>query len=131
MEEKYQRMIDYMNTVDDFNAHNGIRLVEVRDDYASCRVDMDEHSLNPQGITHGGLLFAMCDFVAGYAVLSTDRPMVTQSSSFNFLRPGTGSYLFAEGLPVKVGAKTAVVDGLVYDDQHRLLAKGTFTYFFI
>jgi acyl-coenzyme A thioesterase PaaI-like protein len=35
------------------------------------------------------------------------------------------------GIPIKVGKRTAVVEGSVYDDRDRLVAKGTFNYFFI
>ena len=37
-EERYERMIEYMNTVEDFNLHNGIKLLALADNYASCRV---------------------------------------------------------------------------------------------
>ncbi|MEG1190778.1 MAG: PaaI family thioesterase [Oscillospiraceae bacterium] len=130
--ENLQRMIDYVNEIPDFNMHNGIVLTEVRENYASCRAKLTGDSLNPQGIVHGGLLFAMCDFAGGYSVCSDSRPLVTQTSSFSFLRScGDGEYLWAEGIPVKVGKRTAVVDSMVYDDKNTLLAKGTFTYFYV
>lgn len=130
MSEKFQRMIDYMNGVVDFNFHNGIKLTEVREDYAECRVDLVPESFNAQGIVHGGLIFAICDVATGFALSGDDRPAVTGGASMNFLRPGLGTYLRAVGEPVKIGRRSAIVEGTVYDDQNRLIAKGTYTYFY-
>lgn len=133
MSSKYKSLIDYANSLTDYNQCNGIKVVDIRKDYAECRVDLTKGSFNPQGIVHGGLLFAICDVAAGYAASGDDRRCVTSGASFSFLNKVTATqkYIRAVGTPIKVGRSTAVVESCVYDDRDKLVAKGTFNYFFI
>ncbi len=126
--EQYQHVIDYMKTIDCFNSYNGIRLTHFRDGYAEGRVELTKNSLNPNGKVHGGLMFAMSDYIGGFVASADDRPCVTQGSSFNFLRPAAGEYLICRAEPVKIGSRLAIVDVSVFDDREKLVAKGTFTY---
>lgn len=130
-DERYERMVDYLNTVPDFNYHNGIKLLELRDSFASCKVELTADSMNPQGMAHGGIVFAICDVAAGYAAAFIDRPLVTQASSINFLRPAFGSYLIAKAEPIKVGKTVSVVEARAYDDQDRLVAIATVTLHYV
>jgi len=130
-EERYAKMVDYMNTVPDYDYHNGIKLVELRDNYASCRVELTPETMNAQGMAHGGIIFGLCDVAAGYAAASVDRPLVTQGSNISFLRPAMGSYLFAKAEPIKVGKTVSVVESRAYDDQDRLVAVANFTLFYV
>ncbi len=130
-EERYARMVEYMNTVEDFNYHNGIKLIELKDNYASCRVAITPEEMNSQGMAHGGIVFSILDVAAGFAAAFVDRRLVTQAANVNFLRPAVGEYLFAEAEPIKVGKTIAVVESKAYDDQQRLVAYATFTVFYI
>ena len=129
-EERYERMIEYMNTVADFNLHNGIKLLELADNYASCKVELTPEVMNSQGIAHGGIVFAILDVAAGYAAAFVDRRLVTQAANISFLRPAVGEYLIAKAEPIKVGRTISVVEAKAYDDQDRLVAYATFTVFY-
>lgn len=129
-EERYTQMIDYMNAVPDYNYHNGIKLMELDDNYASCKVELTQYSMNAQGIAHGGIIFALLDVAAGYAAAFVNRPLVTQASNINFLRPAMGTYLVAKAEPIKIGKTVSIVDSRAYDEQDRLVAQATFTLFY-
>lgn len=129
-EERYAQMIDYMNDVPDFNRHNGIHLIELRDDYAVCRVELTSDALNPQGMAHGAIIFAICDVAAGYAAAYVDRRCVTQAANIYFLRPACSGYLTAKAEPIKVGRTLSVVEAKAYDDEGRLIAEATFSVFY-
>ncbi len=129
-EERYSKIIDYMNTVPDFNLHNGIKLTELRDNFASCRVELTQESINAQGMAHGGIIFSICDVAAGFSAASIDRRCVTQAANINFLRPAQGTYLIAKAEPIKVGKTISVVEAKVYDDLERLIAVSTFSVFY-
>lgn len=131
MKEKYQAMADYLNDVNDFNFHNGIKITDIDDDHAECRVELTQQSMNSEGIVHGGLIFALCDVATGFALCADDRPSVTSGSSMNFLRPATGTSLRAVGQIIKSGKRISVVEGRVFDDRDRLIAVGTFEHFFV
>lgn len=128
---KYQKAMEYANAIPDFNDHNGMKLTCVEDGFAEARVELKMNSMNPQGIAHGGLLFSLCDFVGGWSVCGESKRLVTQDASFHFLRPARGSFVRAEGRPVKVGRTLAVVDSTAFDENGRMVAKGTFTYFIL
>ncbi len=129
-EERYEKMIEYMNAVPDFNFHNSIKLLELADNYASCKVELSSNSLNSHGIAHGGIVFSILDVAAGYAASFIDRPLVTQAANINFLRPAMGEYLIAKAEPIKVGKTISVVEARAYDDHDRLVAHGTFSVFY-
>ena len=129
-EDRYSQMIDYMNSVPDFNYHNGIKLTELRDNYASCRVELTPEAINAQGMAHGGLIFSICDVTAGFSAASIDRRCVTQAANISFLRPAQGAYLIAKAEPIKIGKTISVVEARVYDDMERLVAVSTFSIFY-
>lgn len=126
-EERYANMIGYLNTVEDFNFHNGLKLTELRDNYAACKVMLTPETMNAQGFAHGGVIFSLCDLAAGYSVMSEDKRPVTQQGNINFFRPGVGEYLICKAQPIKLGKKVSVVESKVYDDKDRLVAEATYT----
>lgn len=125
--EKFKR---FMNESGGFNGHNNIRFTVVEEGYCECQVTMTGDSLNPQGVAHGSLLFALCDCVTGMATATTGRSMLTQSASIHYLRPGTGGVLTAKSRLIKNGRHTALCLGEVFDDQGRLLVTSEFEVFY-
>ena len=121
---------DFMNEAPGFNRHNGIRFTVVEEGYCECELDMTRESLNPQGVAHGSLLFALCDCVTGMATATTGRSMLTQSASIHYLRPGTGGKLTAKSRLIKNGRRTALCVGEVFDEGGRLLVTSEFEVFY-
>lgn len=127
---KYQAVIEYMSNIDCFNSYNGIKLTKLEDNYAEGCAELTGNSLNPNGKVHGGLIFALSDYIGGFVASGDRRSCVTQGASFSFLRPAIGAYLTSKAEAIKIGSNLAIVDVSTYDDQDKLVAKGTFTYFF-
>jgi len=125
--EKFKK---FMNENNGFNTHNGIRFTVLEEGYAEVEVDLTEKSLNPQGVAHGSLLFALCDCCTGVASASIGREMLTQSANIHFLRPGTGKTLTAKSKLIKMGRATAVFGAEVYDEKGKLVCSGTFDIFY-
>jgi len=121
---------DFMNEQPGFNRHNGIRFTVVEEGYCECEVDMTANSLNPQGVAHGSLLFALCDCVTGIATASTGRGMLTQSASIHFLRTGKGGTLTAKSKLIRNGRRTALCLGEVFDEDGTLLVTSQFEVFY-
>ena len=115
----------FMNEAEGFNRHNAIRFTVVEEGYCECEVELTKNSLNPQGVAHGSLLFALCDCVTGMATATTGRSMLTQSANIHYLRPGTAGKLKARSRLVKNGRTTALCVGEVFDEQERLLVTST------
>ena len=120
----------YMNESEGFNRHNGIEFTVVEEGYCECELTMGRESLNPQGVAHGSLLFALCDCVTGMAAATTGRSMLTQSATIHYLRPGAGGRLRARSRLIKNGRRTALCVGEVFDEQDRLLVTSQFEVFY-
>ena len=129
-EEFCSRMREYLNTAEGFNRLNKLEFMEVRPGYCECRVALTKWSLNPQGVAHGSLVFALCDGATGVAAAATGRNMLTLCAGIHFLRPGTGEELRCVAELVKDGRTTALADAKVYDDRGRLVATGEFTVYY-
>lgn len=121
----------FMNEAEGFNRHNGIRFTVVEEGYCECEVELTKNGLNPQGVAHGSLLFALCDCVTGMATATTGRSMLTQSADIHYLRPGTSGVLKARSRLVKNGRTTALCIGEVFDAEGRLLVTSTFEVFYM
>ncbi|MCD8322422.1 MAG: PaaI family thioesterase [Oscillospiraceae bacterium] len=125
-----EKFKEFMNENGGFNGHNKIRYTVLEEGYCECQVDMTPDSLNPQGVAHGSLLFALCDCVTGMAAASTGRSMLTQSASIHYLRPGTGGTLTAKSRLVKNGRHVALCTGEVYDQEGKLLVTSEFEVYY-
>lgn len=126
----FNRLKAYMNTAENFNLHNGLVVTEIREGYCAAEVALTKWSLNPQGVAHGSLVFALCDVVTGVAAVTGGRSMLTMNSNINFLRPGTGKQLRAVAECIKDGRTTGLFEARVYDDNGKLVAKGDFTVYY-
>lgn len=121
---------EYMNTAQGFNRHNHIQFTVIEEGYCECEVELTKDGLNPQGVAHGSLLFALCDCVTGVATASTGRSMLTQSAAIHYLRPGSGGKLIAKSRLLRNGKTTALCLGEVYDEMGRLLVTSQFEVFY-
>jgi len=85
---------------------------------------------NPAGQIQGGFLCAMLDetmSVAGVVASGMTAFMPTLEMKTSFLRPALPGRLICVGRVVKWGRAIAFLEGEIYDDQRRLLAKATST----
>ncbi len=85
---------------------------------------------NPAGQIQGGFLSAMLDetmSVAGVVASGMTAFLPTLEMKVSFLRPALPGRLTCVGRVVKWGKAIAFLEGELYDDQGRLLAKATST----
>lgn len=120
-----------LNEEDGFIRHNGIRVTALERGECECRAELTREGMNPHGIAHGGMLFAMCDTVAGVAGTTLGHKVVTRSASVYFLRPGAVGTLIARGRIVHRGRHTALCEAEVYGEGERLLMRASFDMAFI
>ena len=102
--------------------HNGI---EVR---AAWR---EEWVVNPQRrYTHGGILAAIVDTAADYAIAaSLGRPVPTISVRVDYHKAAMPGDLTAKAQVVRMGSQYSTAEAYVYDTQGQLVASGRGTYF--
>lgn len=102
-------------------------LIDVSPGYAKVSLKTDPDTKNNYGFTHGGVFFTLCDLVSGIAVYAYGVKNVTLQANINYIKPGTGDIIFAEGKVFHKGKTTAVTKVEVTDHEGTLLAIGTYT----
>lgn len=126
-----QDKIKLMNSCSGFNKHNGVTVTDISGELCVVEGELKPESMNPLGMAHGGFVYSLCDVAAGAVVGQNGGEFVTLSANMSYLRPSKGTKLRAEGRLLKKGRTVCVVDTLVYDDQDRLTARGTFEIYIV
>ena len=91
----------------------------------------DDH-LNPNGVVHGAVLFALVDTAMGKATMSVieeaTRYCASIEVSLRFIRPAVAGYLVATATVVKRGRNLMHLDATVTGDDDRLIATAAGTF---
>ena len=115
----------------DFRDHIGIEILEKRPGYARGQIVLKPWHLNVLGIVHGGVLFSLADTVAGTAACTgRDYAVPTVNGLISYLKAGhRTSRIVAEAEEIKNGNAFSVCECRICDDQGKLLATTTMTYY--
>ena len=94
-------------------------------------VDLAEQHLNPYGVVHGAVLFAMVDTAMGKATMSVvddGRYCASVEVSLRFIRPVATGKVTATATVLRRGRNLVHLDARVVDPDDRLVATadGTF-----
>lgn len=125
----YPELIERANDPTRFSGRNGILIDELV--YGGVRGSMEitESLKNPMGGAHGGALTTLADTVAGVAVATRGIACVTLNNTMNYLREVRLGKVYCSAEIVKSGRTITVCDIKIVDEENRLVATGTFTFF--
>ena len=97
-----------------------------------AHVDVGPDHLNPNGVVHGAVLFALVDTAMGKSTMSViaepGRYCASIEVSLRFIRPAVAGRLTAEATVVKRGRNIVHLDGRVVDADDRLIATAAGTF---
>ena len=110
----------------------GMELTEVGDGRATAHIDIAAQHLNPNGVVHGAVLFALVDTAMGGAamsVLPAGQFATSVDIQFRFIRPASTGSLIAAVEVLKQGRHVIHLEGRIDGDDGRVVATaaGTFT----
>jgi uncharacterized protein (TIGR00369 family) len=90
----------------------------------------EEWVVNPdKGYTHGGILAALVDLTADWALVSkTGRGVPTIDLRVDYHRPAMPGDLRAVGKVIKFGSQVSVAEAQIFDADGKLLASGRGVY---
>jgi len=132
LEREIEKDLQAISARNVFANYNHIHIADYGPDWTVMELRVEEDSLNPLGVVHGGALFTMGDCAGGFATRSDGRPYVTMSSDFHFLRSGMpGDVIRAKGTVRRRGRTTCLTEVSITNQDGELLATGTFTYYCI
>jgi len=115
-----------------FHQWLGIEVLAVGDDSIELKATWrQEWVVNKErGYTHGGVLAALIDLAADWAMVrQTGRGVPTIDLRVDYHRPAMPGDLVVHGKVIRGGAQFATAEAQVFDRDHKLIASGRGTYF--
>ncbi len=97
----------------------------------AAAVEVGPAHMNPNGVVHGAVAFAMMDTAMGAAVsslLTDGRRCATVEMQTRYHRPAVSGTLRASAEVVTAGRRLAHVEARTVDGDDRLIASATSTY---
>lgn len=129
--KKYERITEKLNANSRFLRNNNMKIISLADGLAKVELDISDDLFNVHGFVHGGAMFSLADNTAGAAAFSKGRECVTLTGNINYIKPGRSGKLLGVAHEVSCGRTTGVYDVHIFSDEGKLLAKATFTMFFL
>ncbi|MEG1016002.1 MAG: PaaI family thioesterase [Bacilli bacterium] len=126
-----EELMEYVNSLKNFNSHNNITITKIENNYAQGVCKITKNSLNPLGTAHGGVIYSLADAVMGMAAASTGKKLVTQCSNISYFKSVTKGNIRCDSTCLKEGKNVSVFDAKIYDDNNNLIAYGTFNAYFM
>lgn len=115
-----------------FNAWMGLHLISLDEDALTLGLKWrDEMISNPQArVTHGGILGALIDVAADFAIAAkVGAPVPTVDMRVDFHRAAKPGDLTATARVVRLGGTNSVAEAQVLDSEGTLIASGRGVYF--
>ena len=114
-----------------FHQWLGLEVIAVHPDSIELKATWrEEWIVNPERrYTHGGVLAALIDLAADYALVSrTGRGVPTIDIRVDYHSPAMPGDLTLRGNVIKWGSQFSVAEAQIFDRQGKLLASGRGTY---
>ena len=119
-------------TANPFNAWMGLRLIALDEDGLRLGLRWREEMIsNPDArVTHGGILGALIDVAADFAIAAKiGMPVPTVDMRVDFHRAARPGDLTATARVVRIGGTNSVAEARVHDGEGNLIASGRGVYF--
>ncbi len=106
-------------------AHLGIEFTEIGPDYITARMPVDERTLQPAGLLHGGASAALAETlgsVAGNMCIDSQKKVcVGLEINANHIRAARSGWVTGTARSIHLGGSTQVWEIRITDEQGRLV----------
>jgi len=132
-----ERPDDHADTAQEYGEFplRGFLGMELTDDAAGvgvATISIGPNHLNPNGVVHGAVLFALIDTAMGKSTMSVidelDTFCASIEVSLRFIRPAVAGQLTATATVVKRGRNVVHLDGRISGDGEQLIATAAGTF---
>lgn len=128
--ELIRKYLEYRRANNRFGNYVGVEVVDTREGYARCELEIREDHMNPLGSVHGGCLYTLADMAGGTASATYGTIAPTLSGEMHFLSAASGvKKLIAEANVIKCGRTVRVMNIRITDETDRLIATAVFSFF--
>jgi len=112
-------------------AHLDIEIVAIEPDHLTARMPVNERTIQPDGILHGGASVALAETlgsIGGSMVVDRSRyQIVGQEINANHLRPVREGHVHGSARPIHLGRRSQVWAIEIVDDRQRLVCVSRLT----
>lgn len=102
-------------------SHMGIEFLEVGDDFIKGRMPVDERTVQPFGVLHGGssvlLAETLGSMAANYCLRDQGTVAVGLEINANHLRPVTNGWVYGTATAIHLGSTTQVWNIVIENEQ--------------
>ncbi len=126
-----QEVLQKMENESGYFHHNQYHIEEITEESVTLKANINENSLNPYGIAHGGFIFGLGDTAMGILAREENKEVLTLNANIDFLRPGSGKELIAKSEMIKNGKRIKVLKTNIYNEEGKLIASMTSNYMVI
>jgi len=106
--------------------HLGIEFTEVGSDFVKARMPVDNRTIQPFGILHGGASVTLAETLGSWGATFTLDPKkqycVGLDINANHIRSMTSGYVEGVAKPLHIGRRTQVWEIRIVNDEHKLVS---------
>lgn len=111
--------------------HLSIEIVEVGDDYISAKMPVDERTIQPFGLLHGGASCVLAETlgsIAGtFCIDPTKQMVVGIEINANHIRSAKSGYVYGTVKPIHIGLSTQVWNIEIVNEEKKLVCVSRLT----
>lgn len=111
--------------------HIGIEFLEIGDDYLRARMPVDERTVQPYGVLHGGASVVLAETLgsvaANIAVDSAKKKCFGIEINANHVYPASSGFVYGIVHPVHIGKTTQVWEIKITDEKDKLVCVSRLT----
>ncbi len=109
----------------------GIEITDIGSDYICGKMPVDERTIQPFGLLHGGasavLAESLGSIAGGMQVNREIQTVVGVEINCNHLRSARGGWVFGKATPIKIGRKIHVWNIEIKNEDNKLVAVSRLT----
>lgn len=126
---KQQTSLEYLNTLgkNSLGDHIGIEFTEIGDNYIIAKMPVDQRTIQPFGILHGGASVVLAETLGSVASTLCLPDLKKQTAvglevNANHLRAVRSGFVYGKATPIRVGRSIHVWNIEITDEQGKISA---------
>lgn len=105
--------------------HLGIEFLEIGEDYLRARMPVNERTIQPDGLLHGGASATLAETLgsvgATLCVDSRQKICVGLEINANHVRPARSGFVYGTTRPIHIGGSTQIWEIRIEDERGKLV----------
>ena len=127
--EKLQRINDSIQNT--MTSAIGIEITDIGDDFISGKMPVDERTVQPFGLLHGGASAALAEtlgsIAGGIKVYSNNETVVGIEINANHLKSAREGWVYGKATPIRIGKKIQVWDIRITNESDEMVCVSRLT----